>query len=167
VNEASWIRARGGLAEGICNQRAQFVSLILGGCTDVPTRVCVLNSDSIGAYSWPDGKIFVTRGLVQRLTDEELLAAIAHEMGHLVNDGHLRTIASLQGCTVSLDAESRADSTGAALLTSRGVSSIAMIAMLQKVRNSPALDPVCREALGHRIEFLAAREKAKRAAGVN
>ena len=114
----------------------------------------VVDSNTVGAYGWPDGNLFVTRGLVDRLSDRELAAAIAHEMGHLLNDGHLYTVVSLRGCCVSPDAEARADAIGVRLLASRGIGRDAMTSMLNKVRASPDLPPSCGEAIGRRIELL-------------
>jgi predicted Zn-dependent protease len=118
-------------------------------------HVHVLDSSTIGAYGWPDGNLFVTRGLVDRLSDRELAAAIAHEVGHLLNDGHLDSVVSLRGCYVSPDAEARADAIGVRLLASRGIGRDAMTSMLNKVRASPDLPPSCGEAIGRRIELLA------------
>jgi predicted Zn-dependent protease len=48
----------------------------------------VLDSDEINALAAPGGFIFVTRGLVRRCANEEMLAAVlAHEVGH-VNAKH-------------------------------------------------------------------------------
>lgn len=44
----------------------------------------ILDSDEINALAAPGGFIFVTRGLVKRCRDEEMLASIlAHEIGHV------------------------------------------------------------------------------------
>ena len=88
------------------------------------------------------------------LNDQELAAAIAHEMGHLLNDGHLHTVVSLRGCCVSPDAEARADSIGVRLLSERGIGRAAMISMLTKVRSSPGVPPSCQQRIGQRIELL-------------
>jgi predicted Zn-dependent protease len=44
----------------------------------------VLDSDEVNALSAPGGFIFITKGLMQRCRDEEMLACIlAHEVGHV------------------------------------------------------------------------------------
>jgi len=125
-------------------------------------HVNVLDSDAVGAYGWPDGNLFVTRGLVDLVSDQELAAAIAHEMGHLLNDGHLHTVVSLRGCCVSPDAEARADSIGVRLLDERGIGRGAMISMLNKVRSSPGVPPSCQQGIGRRIELLTERPEPNR-----
>lgn len=47
-------------------------------------RFGVLNSDSINAFSSPDDYVFITRGLYDLATDDDLLAGIlAHEIAHV------------------------------------------------------------------------------------
>jgi Zn-dependent protease with chaperone function len=88
--------------------------------------------DEVGAWAWPDGRIEVSRVLLDRLDDDELAAALAHELGHLLDRGHLaaapRALAGDGG-----DLEHRADRIGCVLLSSRGVSGEAMIRMLGKL----------------------------------
>jgi Zn-dependent protease with chaperone function len=43
----------------------------------------------LGAWAWPGGRIEVSRALIDRLDDEQLAAALAHELGHLLDGGHL------------------------------------------------------------------------------
>jgi predicted Zn-dependent protease len=55
-------------------------------------RVCtfkLLDCPRLNAVSLPEGKVYVTRGLYERLTTDDLLAAaIAHELAHIaVQDG--------------------------------------------------------------------------------
>lgn len=117
-------------------------------------HVQVLDSDGVCAYGWPNGNLFVTRGLVDLLSDQELAAAIAHEMGHLLNDGHLHTLVSLRGCCVSPDIEARADSIGVRLLAEHAIGREAMISMLNKVRRSSGVPSLCQQRIGQRIELL-------------
>lgn len=154
TSEVAWIRAQGGTVQDTRLNRAQAACAILGSSADRTVHVHVLDSDSIGAYGWPNGNLFVTRGLVDLLTDQELAAAIAHEMGHLLNDGHLHTFVSLRGCCVNPDIEARADSIGVRLLAQHGIGRSVMISMLNKVRSSPGMPSLCQQRIGQRIELL-------------
>jgi Zn-dependent protease with chaperone function len=90
--------------------------------------------DGLGAWAWPDGRIVVSQALVDRLDDDELAAALAHEIGHLLDGGHLATVPlALRGDTRDGDLELRADRTGCELLASRGRPLEAMSRMLAKV----------------------------------
>ncbi len=54
------------------------------GRPDRDWRFGVLNSDTINAFSAPDGYVFITRGLYDLATNDELLAGIlAHEIAHI------------------------------------------------------------------------------------
>ena len=156
-DQSTWVKAQGGLVSDSHQRRAEAACALLGRPVEGRPQVYALNSDSVGAYSWPNGNIFVTRGLVDLLNDQELAAAIAHEMGHLLNDGHLHAVASLRGCCVSPDAEVRADATGMELLRSRGISATSMVTMLQKVRASLPASSSCRDAIKARIELLSSQ----------
>ena len=155
ASQLSWVRAQGGVIQDAHLNRAQVAcSILLGSSADRAVHIHVLDSDSVGAYGWPNGNLFVTRGLVDLLSEEELAAAIAHEMGHLLNDGHLHTVVSLRGCCVSPDVEVRADAIGVRLLHERGISRATMISMLNKVRSSPGVPFSCQQGIGQRIELL-------------
>jgi Zn-dependent protease with chaperone function len=160
--ESAWVRAQGGVVRGVCLDRARQACAHFGLSGDRTVRVHVLGSDSIGAYGWADGNVFITRGLVDLLSDRELAAAIAHEMGHLLNDGHLHTVVSLRGCGVSPDAEARADAIGVRLLAGRGIGRDAMVSMLTKVRSTLGASPTCRQRIEQRIELLTDRSRSDR-----
>lgn len=60
---------------------------------DHPWRFGILNSETINAFSAPDGYVFITRGLYQILADDDQLAAIlGHEMSHITGRDALRMI---------------------------------------------------------------------------
>ena len=163
ATELTWVRAQGGVVQDDAHlRRAQAACSLLGPAADRTVHVHVLHSDAVGAYGWPNGNLFVTRGLVDLLNDQELAAAIAHEMGHLLNDGHLHTVVSLRGCCVSPDAEARADSIGERLLHERGIGRGAMISMLNKVRSSPGVPLSCQQGIGRRIELLTEHPESNR-----
>jgi Zn-dependent protease with chaperone function len=151
----SWTQQQGGVIADARQARAQAVAANLASyCRGIPITVHVLASDAPCAYAWPSGHIFVTRGLMDMLTDDELSAAIAHEMGHLLSDGQLHTIVALAGCSMDGDRESRADAQGIALLQARGLPPSAMIHMLEKVEASPQVPPQFKAALQMRIALL-------------
>ena len=118
-------------------------------------RLAVGDSSDVAAYAWPDGRVLLTRGLVRLLDDEELAAAVAHELGHLVADGHLRTVAALGGAPAggasAADAESRADAAGCGLLAAAGYAPHAMPRMLGKVSRAPGISGATRAGLKSRI----------------
>jgi predicted Zn-dependent protease len=67
----------------------------------LPWEFTVLNSEVINAFALPGGKVFISRGLMEKMTNEAQLAAVlGHEIGHVTarhaNDGIFRqTIAGL------------------------------------------------------------------------
>lgn len=152
----TWLAEQGGLVNGAQEARVQQVSQsLISRCGVRGVTVRVLRSDGACAYAWPDGGVFVTRGLVDLLDDAELVAAIAHELGHLLNDGHLDTLAALKGSSAACgDAEHRADLTGIALLKATGLPPEAMARALTKVLASPALQHSCKPQLRERIHRL-------------
>jgi predicted Zn-dependent protease len=92
----------------------------------------VTSRADVGAWAWPDGRIEVAKGLVDRLDDQELAAALAHELGHLIDGGHLAAGPhALDGGAGDL--ERRADRVGCAMLVRQGVPAAAMPRMLAKV----------------------------------
>jgi predicted Zn-dependent protease len=85
----------------------------------------------LSAFAWPDGSVLVTRELVDLLDDDQLAAALAHEIGHLVDGGHLAAApAALAGRPSDDDLERRADRTGCELLAAHGRAPSAMSGML-------------------------------------
>jgi predicted Zn-dependent protease len=51
---------------------------------DLPWEFHVLNSPVINAFALPGGKVFITRGLVQKMSNEAQLAGVlGHEIGHV------------------------------------------------------------------------------------
>jgi Zn-dependent protease with chaperone function len=152
-----WVDNHGGVlaAKSTAQARIETVAQpLLAACRGRRISVRVLASDAVTAYSMRDGHVFVTRGLMDRLDDAELQAAVAHELGHLLSDGHLQTVASLRGCCVDPDCEVRADAAGAQLLRAQGLSPLAMQRMLRKVERFGSLPPSCAVEIRHRIARL-------------
>ncbi len=52
---------------------------------DLKYRVIILNSPAVNAFALPNGRLYVTRGLIALANDQaELASVLAHEMGHVI-----------------------------------------------------------------------------------
>jgi predicted Zn-dependent protease len=52
---------------------------------DLKYQVIILNSPSINAFSLPNGRLYITRGLIALANDKaELASVLSHEMGHVI-----------------------------------------------------------------------------------
>jgi predicted Zn-dependent protease len=150
-----WVARQGGVIADAHATRLQTVAQpLLDCCKGRAIRVQVLATDAACAFSWPSGRVFVTRGLMDHLSDQELAAVVSHELGHLLADGQLKTVASVNGCCMNADREVRADAAGVALLRTQGLSAEAMVSMLRKVEKYGSLPPSCLEAMDRRIALL-------------
>jgi predicted Zn-dependent protease len=131
------------------------VGKLTAGLTGVAVKVRVTDSGEVGAYSWPDGTVELTRGLFERLDEDELAAAIAHELGHVLGGRGPAAASALGGESgVPDDVEARADLCATRLLARAGYPSDAMARTLAKVRQSPGITPACRARLARRIARL-------------
>ena len=149
-SQSAWVRANGGLAGQTHLAKAQAAFALLGA-EKQSIHVSVINSDTAGAYAWPGGDVFVTRGLVDLLDEQELAAALAHEMGHLIADHTANPPSSLHGVSTGNAAEISADTLGMTLLQKQGMNRDVMISMLRKVRGC---NPTCRNAIQERIDIV-------------
>ncbi len=51
---------------------------------DIPWEFTLLDSEVINAFALPGGKVFISRGLMERMTNESQLAGVlGHEIGHV------------------------------------------------------------------------------------
>lgn len=68
-----------------------------GEFRDLPWEFTLLNSPVINAFALPGGKVFVSRALVERMTNEAQLAGVlGHEIGHVTaRHGNQKISASL------------------------------------------------------------------------
>lgn len=165
-----WVESCGGTVSGPAQERARsaLARLQVNGWLERPLTVTVLRSDRPGAYCWRSGAIFVTQGLIGLLDDDELTAAVAHEAGHLVADGHIPRNAALDGyrrargtrvaSIASVDAEVAADRMGRELLRDSGIPDRSIERLLVKLASTPAMDPRCREHLHLRVAALRATD---------
>jgi Zn-dependent protease with chaperone function len=148
------VARHGGLIVGSELDRARRVAGLVQVECSPAVEIGVLDSAAAAAYAWPSGQIFLTRQLVTDLDDDQLAAAIAHEVGHLVEGGHLESRAS-SGALVGIgDAERRADRFAASVLEDRGISREAMVAMLERVRSRAGSQTGLGKALSRRIAEL-------------
>src|SRR5436190_18571137 len=107
----AWITRNGGVLCDVSHQqRATLAARPLFEHVGAKLAIHVMDTDRAVAFSWPSGDVFVSRRLMDCLSDAELSAAVAHEMGHLLADGRVPgAVASLRGCDATLDVEGRAD----------------------------------------------------------
>ena len=150
-----WVSEHGGLDRGDRAILVRATALIGEGTQGVVVRV--LASDVPCAYGWADGSVYVTRGLVELLDERELAAAIAHEVGHLLDGRHLSGgVVSLKGCQSSRDEEVRADAIGVRVLEQAGMADGrgVMVSMLGKVLGAGTLSSAGRHAIVKRIAVL-------------
>jgi predicted Zn-dependent protease len=76
------------------NQLGRWVSL-QSTRPDLPWAFAVLDDRGYNAFAAPGGYVFVTKGLIDQLTDEgELAAILAHEIAHVTEKHHLKALKS-------------------------------------------------------------------------
>lgn len=77
-------------------RRVNLVGHTLTRYSDRPQyqwRFAVLDSDTINAFSAPDGYVFITRALYEQATNDDLLAAIlSHEIAHITGKHALNIV---------------------------------------------------------------------------
>jgi predicted Zn-dependent protease len=150
-----WVATQGGT---ICDhrlERARTLTVALtNGRHDVPFNIAVLDRADLAAFSWPGGRIFVSRGLVDSLDDAALSAAIAHEMAHVLNHRRPAGVAALSSDDALLAEEVRADGVGVGLLSAAGLPPDAMTRMLERVLRDGNLAPQVRRDLRQRVALL-------------
>ena len=138
----SWCASQGGCLQGCRCVRLQNVASQFAWAGLDAQRLHVLDSTSVGAYSWPSGDVYVTAGLMDRVDDEELAAALTHEMGHLVDEYRMLSPVGLSGNGggVGNDVEMQADAIAVQLLRHNHISPDALISVLQiTARQEPGL----------------------------
>lgn len=153
-----WADARGGVIRGAPEDLArQAVSRLSTSSLAIPNLLIeVLDCDRPLAYAWPNGRLFVTRGLIETLTADELAAAIAHEIGHLLSEPAPITDVALAGTGAGHQdpVEAAADQAGRKLLAESGIDDSAMLAMLHKVAGHSRTPPTTRLAMLQRAQLL-------------
>jgi len=150
----SWSAAKGGVlrpeqSPGVCGRAQGALAQVADPAEHGWIRIRVLANDSIGAWAWRDGTIFVTRGLVDLMDDAELAAAIAHELGH---------VARLEGEARPRASERTADAIGLEFLHERGLEVDAMVSMLTKLESNASA--VYSKGIGERIDLVRVKLEA-------
>jgi len=71
---------------------------------DLPWTFGVIEGDAVNAFALPGGTVFVSRGLVNRLSSEsELAGVLGHEIAHVLLKHQLKAIQSAQASEVWTD----------------------------------------------------------------
>jgi predicted Zn-dependent protease len=72
-----------------------MVPNVEGDYADLPWEFTLLDSDVINAFALPGGKVFITRGLAEKLDDEaEMAGVLGHEIGHVTAEHADKRISS-------------------------------------------------------------------------
>jgi hypothetical protein len=103
-------------------------------------NVHIIESDSLAAYSYSDGSIYLTRALIDRTTNNQLAAVIAHELGHLAAAPTSPARFALEGSTH--------------ILLSHNIPPTSLSQSLTLVRDDPQTPPNLKPALTQRISRL-------------
>ncbi|MGN6368732.1 MAG: M48 family metalloprotease [Phycisphaerae bacterium] len=139
---ARFIADNGGLLQNTPDlTRAQRALARINTRAFAPSRcalsIHLLNSHDPAAWSFPDGSIFLSNALVSQLSDDELAACIAHELGHLLHDGILHAPFALLGPNPpTTDLEHAADLLAIQVLKASHIPPSALPSALQKVANA-------------------------------
>jgi len=145
-----WSQKYGGVLEsaqpGDNARISRALATIAPMCGCQHTSVRVLDDDAVGAFAWRDGSLFLTRGLLATMDDAELTAALAHELGHLVEDVRRQSDG---------DVEAHADAWGVGVLERSGLPARSMIRMLVKLESQS--DPGFQAGIRARIQLLEER----------
>lgn len=102
----------------VATQRVNLVGKVLARFAkrdSLEWRFGVLDSDAVNAFSAPNGRVFITKGLYKLLADDaELAGVLAHEIAHVDLRHAAKIIAGKQGtgAAVGLVADSAGDQMG-------------------------------------------------------
>jgi Zn-dependent protease with chaperone function len=164
---SSWERHHGGVASAAQTdlrlspaRTHAALARVAPAASPLQLRVRILHNDAPAAHCFKDGALYVSTGLLQRLSDDELAAVLAHELGHLVIDGILTpSPAALSGITP--DVELHADLVARKLLSAREIPPSALTTALEKVALASRTEPFYLP-LKRRIQALQEVETATR-----
>ena len=85
------------LGDSLTRVGRSMTDTLEGDFRDLPWEFTLLNSPVINAFALPGGKVFVSRALIERMTNEAQLAGVlGHEIGHVTaRHGNQKISASL------------------------------------------------------------------------
>ncbi|MAX27503.1 MAG: hypothetical protein CMJ19_23655 [Phycisphaeraceae bacterium] len=139
-----WALQHGGILVDQRHQRLnQTCHRLAPACHDIVIDPHVLDSNNLAAYSWPNGELYVTRGMIDAASPDELASVVAHEIGHLIaHHNHSDATTMLLGQKHDVNPEIQSDALGCRILAACNISTTAMLHTLQKVKQStPTHDP--------------------------
>jgi hypothetical protein len=156
ASHSAWEIDRGGIACTSGDARLSpgrahaALARVAPGDTRLALHVSILNNAAPLAHSFRDGALYLSTGLLQRLTDEELSAVLAHELGHLIIDGFLTPEpAALSGSTppTPSDVELHADFVARSILDAHHLPAAALTTALAKVAAASRGEPFYRSLM--------------------
>lgn len=148
-----WVARNGGVCEPT-DGRIERIAGQFDGMLTRPIKLIVMDRDMLRAFSFPSGEVIVARGLLASMSDDEVTAVVAHEIGHLLSDGHTSAPRALTGRPQGGDKESDADAASVKLLQAMNLPATSMRTALEKVLASVPADSAMRPALAARIARL-------------
>ncbi|MEM1110229.1 MAG: M48 family metalloprotease [Planctomycetota bacterium] len=148
------VRDHGGWSE--CVEHRAYAEYLLGQLTPgldasvgFTPRIRVVATAEPAALAVTPGDVLVSEGLLDWATADEARAAIAHELGHLV-EAECGVVSSLLGKAGMGCPEARADRFGVGLLEIAGHDPAAMGTLLKRLADHPAIGEEVRHHLAHR-----------------
>lgn len=100
----------------------QRLRRLTAGCKDadgIPLNFKVYQTTEINAFACPDGSVRVYTGLMDVMTDDELMGVIGHEIGHVVKRHSKKALKNKLLTSAALDAVGSVSSTVATLSDSQ------------------------------------------------
>ena len=92
----------------------------------------LLDTDRLNAVSLPGGRVYLTRGLYDRLaSDEQVAAVLAHEIAHIESKDHFKPRCS--STAEAIEREKSADAGGLEYLQNAGIDCRPMIEVLRLI----------------------------------
>ena len=158
--EGRWLARHGGLIHDTQQARAQrLCNRMCRGWINTPIHIRIVDTRQLGAWSWSNGDVYLTLGLAEHLNDDEMAAAIAHELGHLINSKVVQCPYGLGNAHETLGIEFAADLTGSRVLADHGIAPKNLVLVLQLLYRSSSIESL-RKSLHQRIHLLLSEIKS-------
>lgn len=126
----------------IDSKQAQFFTQIckkmIAGTEVANIRVFILKKgQTVNAFAFPDGTIFITQALLNRLdTIDEIGSILAHEVGHVLNKTSItESVSGFNSLGVGWAHETSSDLLSVSLLEKAGLNSNAFISAISKIQD--------------------------------